>query len=118
MYQGLHLLSIRQFKRAGELFIDALSTFTATELLTYNDFVSLTVIAGTLTLKRPDLKKKVRKCHVFTFASSDDSHFALGEQIIAAPEVIQILPELTILSDLTKSLYDSHYDKFFVALGT
>lgn len=39
--------------------MDALSTFTATELIPYNDFVALTVIANTLTLSRVDLKKKV-----------------------------------------------------------
>lgn len=38
-------------------------------------------------------------------------------QIIAAPEVNQVLPELPVLADVTKSLYDCHYDKFFVALG-
>ena len=32
VYQGLHALSIRQFARGAELFIDALSTFTATVL--------------------------------------------------------------------------------------
>ena len=61
VYRGLHLLSIRQFKRGGELLLDALSTFTATELVSYNDFVALTVISNTLTLSRPDLKKKVRE---------------------------------------------------------
>lgn len=60
VYSGLHLLSIRRFKASGELFIDALSTFTASELISYNDFVALTVIANALTLKRVDLKKKVR----------------------------------------------------------
>jgi 26S proteasome regulatory subunit N7 len=63
VYQGLHALSIRQFKRAGELFFDSLSTFTATELIPYNDFVALTVITNTLTLQRVDLKKKVRRPH-------------------------------------------------------
>jgi len=96
VYSGLHLLSIRQFKRGGELFVDALSTFTAVELLSYNDFVALTVIANALSLKRVDLKKK----------------------IMASPEVIQVLPELPILGDLVKNLYDCHYDKFFVALAT
>jgi len=96
VYRGLHLLSVRQFKRGGELFLDALSTFTATELITYNDFVALTVISNTLSLKRVDLKKK----------------------IIAAPEVNQILPELPVLADLTKNLYECHYDKFFIALAT
>jgi 26S proteasome regulatory subunit N7 len=41
------------------LFIDALSTFTATELISYNDFVGMTVIAGVLGLSRVELKKKV-----------------------------------------------------------
>jgi len=59
VYNGVHLISIRQFKHGGELLLDALSTFTATELLSYNDFVALTVIANTLSLKRVDLKKKV-----------------------------------------------------------
>jgi len=95
VYNGLHLLSIRQFKRGGELFSDALSTFTASELLSYNDFVALTVISNTLTLNRVDLKKK----------------------IINAPEVIQVLPELPVLGDLVKNLYECHYDKFFIALG-
>ncbi|KAK7051099.1 proteasome regulatory particle subunit [Paramarasmius palmivorus] len=95
VYRGLHLLSIRQFKRGGELLLDALSTFTATELLEYNDFVSLTVLAGTLTLNRVDLKKK----------------------LIGASEVNQALPELPILGDLVKNLYECHYDKFFKALA-
>ena len=59
VYNGVHLISIRQFKHGGELLLDVLSTFTATELLSYNDFVALTVIANTLSLKRVDLKKKV-----------------------------------------------------------
>ncbi|KAH9950320.1 PCI-domain-containing protein [Amylocystis lapponica] len=96
VYRGLHLISIRQFKRGGELLLDALSTFTATELVSYNDFVALTIIANVLTLKRVDLKKK----------------------LIEAPEVNQVLPELPALADLTKNLYDSHYDKFFLALAT
>ncbi|KAF9039657.1 proteasome 26S subunit [Hymenopellis radicata] len=96
VYNGLHLLSIRQFSRASVLLLDAISTFTATELLSYNDFIALTVIASALSLSRVDLKKK----------------------LISAPEVISVLPELPILGDLVKSLYECHYDKFFVALAT
>lgn len=59
MYRGLHSVSIRQFAPAGELLLDAISTFTATELISYNDFVALTIIVNSLTLKRVDLKKKV-----------------------------------------------------------
>ncbi|EKM82309.1 hypothetical protein AGABI1DRAFT_82126 [Agaricus bisporus var. burnettii JB137-S8] len=96
VYNGLHLLSIRQFKRGGELLLDALSTFTTTELISYNDFVTLTVIANALTLKRVDLKKKV----------------------INAPEVNQALPDVPSLGELIKNLYNCRYDKFFSALAT
>lgn len=95
VYNGLHLLSIRQFKRGGELLLDALSTFTATELISYNDFVTLTVISNALALKRVDLKKKV----------------------INAPEVNQVLPDIPVLGELIRSLYNCRYDKFFSALG-
>jgi hypothetical protein len=37
-----------------------LSTFTANELLPYEDFVSLAVISNAMTLSRTDLKKKAR----------------------------------------------------------
>ncbi|TFK63025.1 hypothetical protein BDN72DRAFT_862405 [Pluteus cervinus] len=67
-----NLLSIRRFKLREELFIDGWSTFTATELIIYNDFVVLAVIAGVLALKQVDLK----------------------EEIIRAPEVNQVLPEV------------------------
>ncbi|TFK20856.1 hypothetical protein FA15DRAFT_707706 [Coprinopsis marcescibilis] len=96
VYTALHLISIRQFKPAADLFLDALSTFTATELISFNDLVAMAVISGTLTLSRPDLKKRV----------------------ISAPEVNQVVPELPVLAELYKNLYESHYDKFFKALAT
>ena len=58
-YQGLHLLSIRNFKTGGELLLDTVSTFTATELIDYDDFVTLCVLAGVMSLDRKDVKKKV-----------------------------------------------------------
>lgn len=64
VYNGVHLISIHQFKHGshGELMLDVtvLSTFTATELrLSYKGFVALTVIAntGTLSLKLATCKK-------------------------------------------------------------
>ncbi|KIM58598.1 hypothetical protein SCLCIDRAFT_1218562 [Scleroderma citrinum Foug A] len=96
VYRGLHSVSIRQFAPAGELLLDAISTFTATELISYNDFVALTIIVNSLTLKRVDLKKK----------------------LISSPELISVLPDLPILGDLVNNLYACQYAKFFVALAT
>ncbi|KAF8478818.1 hypothetical protein JB92DRAFT_3045523 [Gautieria morchelliformis] len=80
---AVRTLFCRQFHRATPLFLDSLSTFTATELLPY-DKLSCT------QLKR---------------------------YIIQSPEVNSVLHEIKDLSDFTKSLYECHYHKFFIALG-
>jgi hypothetical protein len=38
-------------------------------------------------------------------------------QLINAPEGNQVLPEIPVLGNLVKNLYEYHNDKFFVALG-
>ncbi|KAK0543861.1 proteasome regulatory particle subunit [Tilletia horrida] len=95
VYEGLHLLSIRDFKQGGSLFLDALSTFTATELIEYSDFVTLTVIANVLVLKRVDLKKK----------------------LMQAPEVLQIIDDIPHLRTFMTSLHGGDYASFFRALA-
>ncbi|CCO35777.1 26S proteasome non-ATPase regulatory subunit 6 AltName: Full=26S proteasome regulatory subunit RPN7 [Rhizoctonia solani AG-1 IB] len=96
VYRGIHLLSIRQFKRASELLLDSLSTFTASELVDYNQFVVYCVVCGTLVLSRPELKKR----------------------ILSSPEVNQVMPEISDIADYTSSLYECQYAKFFQALAS
>ena len=43
------------------MLLDALPTFTATELIPYDDFVTLCVLAGVFSLERKELRKKVRR---------------------------------------------------------
>lgn len=59
VYRALNHLSIRQFSEAAELLIDSLSTFTATELMEYEDFVALTVLAAAVGCDRKAIKEKV-----------------------------------------------------------
>ncbi|KAG2353855.1 26S proteasome subunit RPN7-domain-containing protein [Suillus spraguei] len=110
VYHGLRMASICQLKASGALLLNALSTFTATELTTYDGFVALTIIA--LTLKRVDLKKRV--CS-FSWGLP---LLTLSPELITAPEVISVLPEIPIIGDLLNHLYDCHYAKIFVALAT
>jgi len=60
-YEGLYALSIRDFKTAADLFLDAVSTFTSYELMTYDELVFYTVVAAMLALERNDLRDKVVK---------------------------------------------------------
>ncbi|KAH8925502.1 proteasome 26S subunit [Atractiella rhizophila] len=93
-YEGLYLISIRNFKQGGSLILDTIATFTANELIDYDDFLVLCVIAGVLILGRKDYKKT----------------------IIDSPEIIQVLPSRPVLENYVRSLYDTDYHKFFRAL--
>ncbi|CAG8433839.1 9602_t:CDS:2 [Ambispora gerdemannii] len=95
VYEGIYRLSIRDFKTAANLFLDTLSTFMSTELMEYKEFVKYAVLAGIISLKRVDLKKKV----------------------IDAPEVLEVLHEIPYLEAYINSLYNCQYAKFFQALA-
>lgn len=62
VYRALYHLSIRDFAEASDLLVDSLSTFTATELMEYEEFVGLTVLAAGVGLGRKGIKEKV--CHL------------------------------------------------------
>ncbi|GAA5859943.1 hypothetical protein JCM1840_001807 [Sporobolomyces johnsonii] len=96
VYEGLYSLSIRNFTKGAELLLDAMPTFTATELIEYDDFVTLCVLAGVFALERKDIKKKV----------------------IDAPEVIAVIPNVPSLKDFCDSLYKCDYATFFRSLAT
>ena len=60
-YEGVYLMSIRDFKGAARQFIDTLSTFTSTEMMSYQDFVKYAVLTSVISMQRVDIKKKVKK---------------------------------------------------------
>lgn len=96
VYEGTHLVSAgRDFKRGAALLLDALATFTATEVMSYTDFVGLCIIAGVLACDRKDLKKR----------------------IIDSSDVRTSLPDLPHLDDYADSLYASRYATFFQKLA-
>lgn len=85
-YEGLYLLSIRNFATGAQLLLDTLSTFTATELIDYDDFVKLVVVAGTLTLERKELKKKVGPVRLGSALSEAEADFALSTRLSTHPK--------------------------------
>lgn len=123
VYEGVHLLSIRSFKKGAELLLDALPTFTATELIEYDDFVVLCVLAGVLALERKDLKKKVRwnarsLVVVSRWRDEANTRRTFCAQVIDAPEVIAVVPNVPTIKDFAESLYKSDYATFFRCLGS
>lgn len=61
IYEGLYLCLKRQFLQASQNFIQTLSTFTATELLSFDEFVFRVVILATLSLSRSEFRTKIER---------------------------------------------------------
>lgn len=94
-YQAMNHFMHRNFSEATRLFCETLSTFTYTELISYQAFVKYTVICGLLSLTRFDFKTKILK----------------------SPEVLEVVSDIPHLYELAKSLYDCHYHEYFVHLS-
>jgi 26S proteasome regulatory subunit N7 len=94
VYEALALITARSLKKASELLLDCIATFTCVELATYNQFIFYAVITNLLYLERTKLKKK----------------------LVDGPEVIGVLRDLPALGRLLNALYDCDYRAFFHAL--
>lgn len=94
VYKAVYATSSRDFKKASELFLDTVSTFTCNEMMTYRRFVELTVLVSMFTLTRHDLQEKVVK----------------------GPEIQQILHESPAVKGFLEALNECKYDAFFKSL--
>lgn len=53
------MIIMRNFRAAATLFLETVSTFTSTELMSYTSFVGLTVLVCIISLERTQLRDKV-----------------------------------------------------------
>eukprot|EP01114_Cavostelium_apophysatum_P006102 TRINITY_DN1732_c0_g1_i1.p1 TRINITY_DN1732_c0_g1~~TRINITY_DN1732_c0_g1_i1.p1 ORF type:complete len:388 (-),score=114.85 TRINITY_DN1732_c0_g1_i1:43-1206(-) len=95
VYDALYALSVRDFKKAANQLLDTISTFTAVELLDYQEYIFYTVVMCIVSLDRVTLKQKV----------------------INAPEILTVIDNIPHLGNLLNSLYNCSYNSFFVALA-
>eukprot|EP00123_Amoebidium_parasiticum_P006956 comp17775_c0_seq1/m.17812 comp17775_c0_seq1/g.17812 ORF comp17775_c0_seq1/g.17812 comp17775_c0_seq1/m.17812 type:complete len:389 (-) comp17775_c0_seq1:37-1203(-) len=95
VYEGTYLMAVRSFRPAATLFLDAISTFTASELMHYHTFGTYTALVSLLTLDRVQLGKKV----------------------VNSPEILEAAHERPILGAYIRSLYDCNYAEFFRSLA-
>jgi len=95
VYEGLYAMSVRDFKKSANLFLDAISTFTSYELMDYVTFVQYTVHISILALERSDLHK----------------------QVIKGSEILEVLHQIPQVNQYLMSLYNCQYAHFFQCLG-
>ncbi|KAH7549760.1 hypothetical protein ACOSP7_025309 [Xanthoceras sorbifolium] len=95
VYEGLYCMSTRNFKKAADLFLDSISTFTTYEIFPYDTFIFYTVLTSIISLDRVSLKQKV----------------------VDAPEILTVIGKIPYLSEFLNSLYDCQYKSFFSAFA-
>jgi 26S proteasome regulatory subunit N7 len=49
IFEGVYCMFVRDLKRAAELFMSSIASFTCTELMSYKDFVFYTVVTAMVT---------------------------------------------------------------------
>jgi len=95
-YESLYAMSIRDFKKAADIFLDTLATFTSYELLPYNSYIFYLVLVSLFAHDRVKLKTKV----------------------IDSPDILSVIHEIPHLNDFLSSLYSSDYSRFFSSLAS
>eukprot|EP01130_Rhizamoeba_saxonica_P001989 TRINITY_DN11800_c0_g1_i1.p1 TRINITY_DN11800_c0_g1~~TRINITY_DN11800_c0_g1_i1.p1 ORF type:complete len:416 (+),score=79.22 TRINITY_DN11800_c0_g1_i1:64-1248(+) len=95
VYEAYYFLTIREFIKASELFLDSLATFTSYELFSYEENVYYTVLSALYSLPRVELKEK----------------------IVDSPEIKTVIHHNEPLKNLLDNFYNCNYAEFFHALG-
>lgn len=49
IYEGVYCMMIRDLKKASDLFVNSIATFTAIEVMSFKDFIFYTVVLALLT---------------------------------------------------------------------
>lgn len=93
VYQGVFSMFARDFKRAAEMFLDSIATFTASEIFPYRKCIFYAVVTSMVALDRVALKK----------------------QVVDAPEILSVIDQIPSLSSFLNSLYSCKYKEFFQA---
>ncbi|ELU42278.1 proteasome 26S subunit [Rhizoctonia solani AG-1 IA] len=115
VYRGIHLLSIRQFKRASELLLDSLSRIAPlprlSSLTITNSWSTASFVVHLCLVDQNSRNGSVLN-KIPCFMSNP------WLQILSSPEVNQVMPEIQDIADYTSSLYECQYAKFFQALAS
>ena len=91
VFEGCYCMLIRDFKKASELLMSSIPTFTCVELLDYKKFIFYAVLMSLLTQNRKTLKK----------------------EIIHSPDVLSVIRDIPHLKKFANSFYDCEYKAFF-----
>mmetsp|Transcript_31750 Transcript_31750/g.31027 ORF Transcript_31750/g.31027 Transcript_31750/m.31027 type:complete len:288 (-) Transcript_31750:29-892(-) len=91
IFEGVYCMMIRDLKRAAELFLSSVATFTCTELMDYKTFVFYTVVTAMVCSERKVIKKEV----------------------VHSPDILAVIRDIPHLKVFLESFYNCEYKVFF-----
>merc|ERR1712070_336820 len=92
VYEGMYLMTVREWKPAALLFLNVMPTFTATEVVEFKDMVFYAVITSMVALDRSTIREK----------------------LIHQPEVLSVIKETPHLQEFLEAYFQSRYQDFMV----
>jgi len=95
VYEALYLMITRKFAEASKLLLDAVATFTTTELFSYSTFVLHACVLALISVDRK----------------------TLSTDILKSPEILSVLDDVPHLRQLLTSLHKCNYRDFFAAVA-
>ncbi|VWU49833.1 26S proteasome regulatory subunit RPN7, putative, partial [Hepatocystis sp. ex Piliocolobus tephrosceles] len=72
IYEAINYIMIRKFTEASKILIDAASTFTATDIISYNQVIFYVVILGIMVEERTVIDKKILNNSIILQVTSSD----------------------------------------------
>jgi 26S proteasome regulatory subunit N7 len=93
IFEGVYCMMIRDFKKASDLFVNSIATFTALEVMSFKDFVFYTVILALLTQDRKTIRKEIVHC----------------------PDILAVNRDIPHLKEFAESYYNCDYKTFLQA---
>uniref|UniRef100_A0A914HD90 26S proteasome non-ATPase regulatory subunit 6 n=1 Tax=Globodera rostochiensis TaxID=31243 RepID=A0A914HD90_GLORO len=102
-YEALYKMSVRDMRGAASLFLEAVPTFDAYELMNYETLIFYTLLCCVYALDRPDLKEKAIDCS------------EIQQQLNAEPTDKN--GHLPLVKNLLTTFYNSEYAQFMLALA-
>lgn len=91
VHEGLFSLMNGEFKKAAELFLDSVATFTCENVVSFKLFVFYAVVCSVVSLDRATLRKKV----------------------VHNPEILTVIKEVPHLKEFLESFFRCDYRTFF-----
>lgn len=74
VYEGIYKMVTRDFKTAAGKFLDSLATFTATEIVGFNDYIFYAALCSMVAMTRTDIKNRVTESPEILAAIHEKPH--------------------------------------------